>query len=460
MKPVMASVTVTITLLVTSGSYVEAKELALDDCIELALQNRYSIIAARGAEDLAKANQRAALGAFLPRLRASYGYADSRERDRKQEDDWPLGISCMEELCGYQVPIFIETAQVREERTLGDLDRTSKSLSLSGSMQVGDLSQWFDYQAARAARQGAQLDVIESEQDLVYAVKMAYYAYLAAVQNVSVQEDAVKRSEEQLKLIESKYELGSASLSDVLKQKVLYGEDQLSLLSAQNAVTNTRAGLAYTIGVDPAGNVDFSTEFSTASYDGSLENAIRFGVEHKPGLQSARKQERASVNALRARRADYLPVFSLFGGISWDEGSSGFTATSTLSGRTSTVGFEVTWNLFDGFARERALASAKVDKNNASAYRVDTRNLVVSEIKTAYLEIRQREKQKAVAEENVAAADEDMKITQEKYNLGAATILDLLNAQVSLKNAQVSLIGAGFDLNLAIALLENAMGKM
>ena len=60
----------------------------------------------------------------------------------------------------------------------------------------------------------------------------------------------------------------------------------------------------------------------------------------------------------------------------------------------------------------------------------------------------------------MAAAEEDLKITQEKYNLGAATILDLLDAQVSLKEAQVALIQVDFGLNLAIAQLENAMGKM
>ena len=90
----------------------------------------------------------------------------------------------------------------------------------------------------------------------------------------------------------------------------------------------------------------------------------------------------------------------------------------------------------------------------------DQRNLVASQIKTAYLNIQQLKEQKNVSQSNVDASTEDLKITQEKYNLGAATILDLLNAQVSLKQAQVTLIQADFDLNLAISRLENAMGKM
>ena len=117
------------------------------------------------------------------------------------------------------------------------------------------------------------------------------------------------------------------------------------------------------------------------------------------------------------------------------------------------------WNIFDGFFRERSLTSAKVGLNNARAALADQQNLVKQNIKTAFYDIEQQSEAKKVASENVAAAQEDLKITQEKYNLGAATILDLLDAQVSVKQAQVNLIQADFDLNLGIAQLDNAMGK-
>lgn len=83
----------------------------------------------------------------------------------------------------------------------------------------------------------------------------------------------------------------------------------------------------------------------------------------------------------------------------------------------------------------------------------------MQQIKTAYADIQNQKEGVSVAEETVAAAEEDMKIVQERYNLGAATILDLLKAQESLTRAQVSLINTRFSLNLSIANLENSMGK-
>ena len=63
-----------------------------------------------------------------------------------------------------------------------------------------------------------------------------------------------------------------------------------------------------------------------------------------------------------------------------------------------------------------------------------------------------------VAKETVAAAEEDFNLVQEKYNLGAATILEVLDAQVSLVEAENSQVEAKYDYNLSVASLEKAMG--
>ena len=68
-----------ITIVLLLSSSLAAQELTLNDCIELALNNRASIIAARGREAVAKAGKLSALGAFLPRVDASYNYNKGKE---------------------------------------------------------------------------------------------------------------------------------------------------------------------------------------------------------------------------------------------------------------------------------------------------------------------------------------------------------------------------------------------
>ena len=425
---------VVLTLATLMVGNVFAQELTLNDCIEIALQKRASIITAYGSEDRAKADKRAAIGAFLPGLSASYGYSKSNTTD---------------------IETTINNITVAQE----DQDRTSKLMNLNASMWAFSLPTIFNYFGASVDREKASLDILNSKLDLIFSVKTSYYAYLASEQNVTVQQEAVKRSEEQLKLIESKYELGSAAKSDVLKQKVQYGNDRLSLLSAENSVDEAKYSLSYTIGLDPNSDPKFSSSFKNVDYNGSLNDAMQYGLENHPGLLSAEKSVDASGYAVKSRKAEYLPRVSLTGSMNWNESTQGDTITYDFSSKSKSIGFNINWNIFDGFSRERNIAIAKIGQNNAKANLSDTRNFVAKEIKTAFLEIERLKEQKMVSQENVDASEEDLRIQQEKYNLGAAAILDLLNAQVSLKQAQVSLIRAEFDFNLAVSRLNKAMGK-
>lgn len=444
-------------------SQAMAAPMTLDDCIELALKTRASIVRARGNEISAAADQRSALGAFLPSLSAQWSWSKGKETDIEPGgyhytafgevfDTFDVGGET------HYDHGYLPTDSVFAYPADQDLG-PSKQLWL-GADATFSISRIYSYAAAKANHARAKLDVIASEQDLIYSVKVAYYAYLANVQNLETQQEAVKRADEQLKLIESRFELGSAARSDVLKQKVQYGNDRLALLKAVNAVTNSRANLAYTVGLDPRDDHEFDTEYNVREYDGTLDEAISFGVNHNPSLLSQQKTVDWAKHSARAAKATWLPSVSGSYSISKFDGTQNYPEVFDYSSVTKRWGFSFNWNIFDGFSRHERIQNAKVSHNNSRADFADLRNYTVSNIKTGYSEIDQYKEQKAVSEENVAAADEDLKITQEKYNLGAATILDLLDAQVSLKEAQVSLISVDFDLNLAIAKLEKSMGKM
>lgn len=134
-------------LIILSVIPVSAGKLALNDCIELALQNRASIIAARGRENLAKASRRSALGAFLPSVSASYNRYESKRTDGKFSLDGG------------------------QEFTQPDQDISGRSYEISAAMWAINVPTWFNYFGARADRAKAHLDIINSEQDLIFSVK-------------------------------------------------------------------------------------------------------------------------------------------------------------------------------------------------------------------------------------------------------------------------------------------------
>lgn len=418
-------------------------ELTLDDCIEIALRTRATIIQSRGAEQLAAAGKRSALGAFLPRVGASYDYSDSKSTDQSRQ------VDVVDTLTGDIIG--------KETIDLADFNSTNKSLSVQANMSLLDFSNWFGYASASQSHAAAKLDVIGSELDLIYSVKSAYFAYLANLENVATNEEALKRSEEQLKLIESKYELGSASLSDVLKQRVQVGNDRIGLLRARNSIITSKAVLAYTVGLDAKREYNFATNYTAKPFEGSLNDAITEALANSPVIGSSEHELKASESAVKAAWAGYLPTVS--GSASYRKSDGVQLGEYNQKSTNKSIGFSVDWTIFDGFLREQNVVRQKVARNNARAYLADNANLVVQNVKTAYLNVDLYRQQSDVSEENVKSATEDLKITQEKYNLGAATILDLLESQVTLKEAEVQLISVQFDLKTAQADLERRLGR-
>ena len=451
-----AVITLLIISVLSGGAIVSAETLTLDQCIEHALKTRANVIIARGRESLAGKDKLRAFGRFLPTVDATYNYNRGRQFNINPMSGDQFKDTIVVTTIGGETArdVFRIPISFRDEQDLGP----DKRLTLSAGATFS-FSNVFNYLGARASHGAAHLAAIDSEQELIYQVKTAYYNYLRAVQSEEVNEQAVERSKEQLKLVESRYELGSAAYSDVLSQRVQYGTDRLELLKARNNTSTSKALLSYTAGLDPNKEVEFSTVEDMREYEGTLEQATNFGISHEPGYLSSLKDYSASRYGVKTTLAEYLPSFTAFARYTDFVGTQAFPVVFEYSFNSLTYGFQISYSIFDGFGKQREIGRSKISRNNARATLSDTKNAVVQQIRTAYADIQNQKEGLLVAEETVAAAEEDMKIVQERYNLGAATILDLLKAQENLKRAQVSFINTRFSLNLSIANLDNSMGK-
>jgi outer membrane protein TolC len=103
-------------------------------------------------------------------------------------------------------------------------------------------------------------------------------------------------------------------------------------------------------------------------------------------------------------------------------------------------------------------ASARAQLATAKdAYDVLQRNLA-GEVHEAALTYQQVLASETVAEAAVASATESMKLTQQKYNVGSATILDLITTQVALERAQSQLVNALAAIRVAEARIDRVRG--
>ncbi|MCP4632788.1 MAG: TolC family protein [candidate division Zixibacteria bacterium] len=429
-------------MLLLLSVFVSAETLTLDQSIDLALKNHPNVISAKGNVKTANAGVWNAYGNFLPRVSASGGVSETH--------GWWYADSLMADPSDYNTGVLNKWYKSSSK---------NYSLGVSANMTLFNGGQnIFNLLGAKANKSYFNNMSEMTQQDLILEVKRQYFNYLAAIKTKEMREESVKHGEEGLKLAESKFEVGSASKSDVLKAKVQYGLDKINYIDAENAIENARSYLIWMIGLDINSDADFSPEYSTKEYNGIEGDALNFGLSNYPGLLAAENNVSKAKQGVRSAWGRFLPTVGV--SLSKTYSNSRWSEVKEFSNYDGswTIGTTVSLPIFENFSRKYAVSSAKVTLNNARAGLFYEKNNVTRKVKEAFRNMNRSKEMLEVANETEASALEDMSLTQEKYDLGAATILELLDARVSLIRAQNNKIQSEFDYNIAVATLENAMG--
>ncbi|HET7468163.1 MAG TPA: TolC family protein [Gemmatimonadales bacterium] len=408
------------------------RAITLSDALKLAQRTQPSVVQALGQVETSAAQRRSAWGAFLPSLTASSSASDFFSEGASRID-----------------PV---TGQILSGNT------TNRSLNASLRASV-DLFTGFrrgaDLRAARAGQTEAEAGLVDAKfaQDL--ATTNQFFDALSAAQLVGVRESSVRRAEEQLKVSVAKLHAGSATRSDSLRSLVTLGSTQLDLIQAQTDLATAEAGLARLVG--ETGRIralDDSSFHQLAAVPDTA--ALRQEAETRsPRVQTAVAGANVASANLSASRAAYWPSLTLAANTSWN-GSR--TSDYTFFNQRQ-LSLALSWDLFNGFDRELTIAQRRASLDVAEATAADERRAVDAAL-TQYLA--QLEAARAtidITATSVAAATEDLRVQQERYRLGASTIVDVLTSQEALNQAEVDVVNARFNYLRAKAQLEALIGR-
>lgn len=403
-------------------------QVTLDEAIRRALDVQPAIIQAQGAQRNAGASQRAAFGAFLPTVSLSGGSAHASGNRFNSA-----------------------TNQIVSGPT-----STSYTGGLSFNLTLFDgFARFASSNAASASAAAADAGYVNQRFQVTLATKQLFYNALATEDLVHVAEAQLRQAQQQMDIAVQKLRAGSATLSDSLRSVVDLGNARLALLQAQANLLTAQADLGRQIGVDQP--VRAAADSALPPFPDTA--ALRVdAIAHAPQVSQADAQAHAAQSQVTVARAQYFPTFSA----GYSNGYTGFDApwssTSSYVNNWS-LRFSVSLPIFNGFTREQQLVTADVQRDVAVAQAADTRRLVgaqltqqIAALQTAYTQI-------DIAAANVAAGTEDLRVQQERYRVGAGTILDLLTSEANLTQARTTLVQARFNYNIARAQLEALVGR-
>jgi|SRR5690606_21070031 len=404
--------------------------VTLAEAIRLAEQVQPRVIQAAAAVENAAARERTAKAAYLPSLN--------------------LNSSTNRSFSG--VPSRVDP------NTGLSVGSSSGSLSMSLSSSV-DLFTGFrrgaDTRAARATGDAAEASLVDARFQQALTTTNQFFDALAARQLLAVRGASVRRAEEQLKVSINKLAAGSATRSDSLRSRVTLGNAQLQLIQAQSALATAEANLARLTG--QGGRVAAADDSSFYVLPAMLDSAaLRAEAQARsPQLQAALASAEAANASYSASRSAYWPTLSLSGNI----GMSGSSSRDYDLYNNRSVSLGLSWPLFNRFQREQNIEVQRNALDVAEAQAAETARVISADLTSQLAALEAGRARVAITQVSVVAAQEDLRVQQERYRLGASTIVDVLTSQEALDQAEVDAVNARFDYLRARAQIEALLGR-
>lgn len=426
----------TITLSATQAQ----EKLSLQQAIQTALEKNISIISAKNSMEIQQSGVLSEYGRLLPSVAATGTWS----RNGSSFDATPL------------IPSGVSA-------------RGGTTASLDASLLISNgFSNYFSIDRAQNLAGAQEFDYQQSRQSIALAVHQAYLTVLRNKELMKVNEDNLKRSRQQLSRIEESNRVGAVAKADLFRQQVQTANDELSLINVQNAYENSRYDLLYLLSLDVTKEYDVDdagvmTEVERADslylreeYDYAA--LVDEALAARPDYQASKLSKEAASNSMSIAKLGHWPSLSLNSGIGYK-----MRGGSDFSNYTNSTDWDVALTMripiFSGFQVSTNVQTSRLNYELAGQNLEQTKRKVQKEIRTALLSLETARKRMEVSAKNVISAEEDRRIAEERYNLGANTLLDLLIASANYTTAISNKVSASYDFVYAKQQFRIAVGR-
>jgi outer membrane protein TolC len=267
---------------------------------------------------------------------------------------------------------------------------------------------------------------------------------------LEVNKDNLKWNEKNLETIRERNKLGAATLADVYQQEVATGNAELEIIRTQNQLEVAKNELLFYLGLDVLKPYTFSDEITdeeaevfktdlAADYI-KISDYVTDALNNRLDYRSAQLNLKSANDGVTIAQSGHWPSLSADGSYSW----FGNSLQDIDALKRWQVGLSLNFPIFLGWSVTNQVQFAQVDVKNKEIELTDLERDIKRQLQQTFLDLQAAYKFLKVSENNIAFADENLKIEQEKYSLGSGKLLDVLVANSNYTTALTDLINAQF----------------
>ena len=411
------------------------KLYSLEECIDIALNNNYNLAIfnerSKGAEAKYKETQTSA----LPSLKFMGSYSRLSNID-------PFSITLPPPISQtFEIfPILLNNTNLRLNLT----QPIFTGSKLSGAVDIADF-----------LSQAAIEDYKKQKLDLITEIKICYFNIAKAIQLNKNVKDNIFRIEAHINDAKNMLELKQITTNDFLKIEVQYYKLKSALIETENMVALNKLKLCNLMGITL--NYDFDiTPLSIIEFQiEPLDEYLKSALANRNDLKSIENKVKIAEKGISIANSNWYPQIYLNANYYYANPNQRLMPPTDKFKESWDVGISLSFDIWNWGATSDKVSQAKTQQKEAQLSFNSFRDLITFDVNRIYLNIMQMKESLVFQKKAVEQAEEDFRISKEKFEKGYLSSSDLLDSETSLYESTAAYINTQMDYNISIAALEN-----
>lgn len=412
-------------------------KLTIEQAMEIGLQNSKTLHASSMKVKSSEAKVKEVFASRLPSIKLSASYRRLSEVD----------------------PFSIATPFGTFNISPSILDNYSTQVSVFQPLFTGFRLVGSNDAAEQTAKASAE-DYNKDRSDLVYNVKNSYWNLYKANEIKKVADENVDQIKAHLADARNLLNVGMLTQNDVLKLEVQLSDALYKQVDANNSVKLAMVALnnVMSISLDTEIEIASASGVRTKIFD-DLNKLIASAFDNRPEVKAADYRVKASEAGVTIAKSSWYPQISLFGNYYYSKPNQRILPTRNQFDGTWDAGVSLSMNIWDWLTTAHQSEQAEATLTQANDMFGALKDNVTLEVTQNYLNVNLAKQKIEISELAVKQAEENLRVTSEKFKSGLALTSDAIDAEVALLVAKWNYTNSVVDYELAKARLEKSIGQ-
>jgi len=417
-----------------------SQSYTLEQVIKIALENKEALKASALELQSSKQDIRSSYSGILPSIRASVSSSESK---------FPQQSFGFNQSSG---------------ELLSDVSSiTTGSSNLSIAQNIYDGGIWWNN--IRLAKNNYRISEQFDRQlitNIIRNVHFAYFNYLKALQLLDVARSNLMSSQQQLTFVQQQYDLGSAKKTDLLKAEVRFGQARIDVITNDASAKSAYRSLKNSMGI-----INSDQDFSIEEVQKPLEIVPEFETgfqllqKHNPSIKAKQYQIVAAELGEKIAKGSRMPVVSLSASALGSSDNIADAISNNFGDKQRTnASLSISIPLYTGSSISTRIQKAKIAVNKQESEYLTQLEDISVQLQDLIDQLNNYVEIIPINETVLKSAEEDLKLSQVRYTQGSTTILEVLNAQVSVVQARSSLVRSKYDAFIQQVNLKALLGTL